>query len=32
LREARAKKVHAVVMKPFAAPYLLDLVASAVAA
>ena len=32
LREARAKKVHAVVQKPFAAPYLLDLVASAVAA
>lgn len=32
LREAREKKVHAVVMKPFAAPYLLDLVASAVAA
>src|SRR4051794_28982781 len=32
LREAREQKVHAVVMKPFAAPYLLDLVASAVAA
>ncbi|HET6818863.1 MAG TPA: response regulator [Mycobacteriales bacterium] len=32
LREAREKKVHAVVMKPFAPPYLLDLVASAVAA
>lgn len=32
LREARAAKVHAVVHKPFAAPYLLDLVAAAVAA
>jgi CheY-like chemotaxis protein len=32
LREARDKNVHAVVMKPFAASYLLDLVASAVAA
>jgi CheY-like chemotaxis protein len=32
LHEAREQKVHAVVMKPFAAPYLLDLVASAVAA
>lgn len=32
LREARDKKVHAVVMKPFAPPYLLGLVASAVAA
>ena len=32
LREARAAKVHAVVQKPFAAPYLLDLVAAAVAA
>jgi CheY-like chemotaxis protein len=32
LREARANQVHAVVQKPFAAPYLLDLVASAVAA
>jgi CheY-like chemotaxis protein len=32
LREARAKQVHAVVQKPFAAPYLLGLVAAAVAA
>ena len=32
LREARDKKVHAVVQKPFAAPYLLGLVAEAVAA
>ena len=32
LREARENKVHAVVMKPFAAPYLLGLVAAAVAA
>jgi CheY-like chemotaxis protein len=32
LREAREARVHAVVQKPFAAPYLLDLVASAVAA
>jgi CheY-like chemotaxis protein len=32
LREARDKKVHAIVMKPFAPPYLLGLVASAVAA
>ncbi|HEU5035208.1 MAG TPA: response regulator [Mycobacteriales bacterium] len=32
LREARAARVHAVVQKPFAAPYLLDLLASAVAA
>ena len=32
IREARAARVHAVVHKPFAAPYLLGLVASAVAA
>jgi CheY-like chemotaxis protein len=32
LREARDKRVHAVVQKPFAAPYLLGLVAEAVAA
>jgi CheY-like chemotaxis protein len=32
LREARDKRVHAVVQKPFAAPYLLGLVAAAVAA
>ena len=32
LREARAAKVHAVVQKPFAAPYLLGLVAEALAA
>jgi two-component system chemotaxis response regulator CheY len=32
LRDARAAKVHAVVQKPFAPPYLLDLLASAVAA
>jgi two-component system response regulator GlrR len=32
LRVARAEGVHAVVQKPFAAPYLLDLVAGAVAA
>ena len=32
LREARAANVHAVVRKPFAAPYLLDLLAAAVAA
>ena len=32
LREARANRVHAVVQKPFAAPYLLGLVAEAVAA
>ncbi|MDQ1696158.1 MAG: two-component system, NtrC family, response regulator AtoC [Frankiaceae bacterium] len=32
LREARAARVHAVVRKPFAAAYMLDLVASAVAA
>jgi len=32
LREARAKQVHAVVQKPFAVPYMLGLVASAVAA
>ncbi len=32
LRQAREANVHAVVQKPFAAPYLLDLVASAVAA
>jgi CheY-like chemotaxis protein len=32
LREARAARVHAVVQKPFAAPYLLRLVAAAVAA
>lgn len=32
LREARAARVHAVVQKPFAAPYLLDVVAAAVAA
>jgi CheY-like chemotaxis protein len=32
LREARAAQVHAVVRKPFATPYLLNLLASAVAA
>jgi CheY-like chemotaxis protein len=32
LRVARTARVHAVLHKPFAAPYLLDLVASAVAA
>jgi CheY-like chemotaxis protein len=32
LREARARGVHAVVQKPFAAPYLLDLVAGALVA
>jgi CheY-like chemotaxis protein len=32
LRLARAEGVHAIVQKPFAAPYLLDLVAKAVAA
>src|SRR3954464_4368408 len=32
LREARAKQVHAGVQKPFAVPYMLGLVASAVAA
>jgi CheY-like chemotaxis protein len=32
LRDARAAKVHAVVRKPFAAAYMLGLVASAVAA
>jgi len=32
LREARAARVHAVVQKPFAPPYLLGLVAQAVAA
>src|SRR4051812_48021312 len=32
LREARDKQVHAVVQKPFAVPYMLGLVASAVAA
>ena len=32
LREAREAHVHAVVRKPFATPYLLDLLASAVAA
>jgi CheY-like chemotaxis protein len=32
LREARAGGVHAVVQKPFAAPYLLDVLAGAVAA
>lgn len=32
LREARAARVHAVVQKPFAPPYLLGLLASAVAA
>jgi CheY-like chemotaxis protein len=32
LREARAARVHAVLQKPFAAPYLLDVLAGAVAA
>src|SRR3954464_3124376 len=32
LREAREKRVHAGVQKPFAVPYMLGLVASAVAA
>jgi CheY-like chemotaxis protein len=32
LRKAREARVHAVVQKPFSAPYLLDLVAQAVAA
>jgi CheY-like chemotaxis protein len=32
LRVARAEGVHAVVQKPFAAPYLLDVLAGAVAA
>jgi CheY-like chemotaxis protein len=32
LREAREASVHAVVQKPFAAPYLLRLLAAAVAA
>ena len=32
LQEAREAQVHAVVRKPFAAPYLLDLLAAAVAA
>jgi len=32
LREAREANVHAVVRKPFAPPYLLDVLASAVAA
>jgi CheY-like chemotaxis protein len=32
LRVARDNNVHAIVQKPFAAPYLLDLVAQAVAA
>jgi two-component system chemotaxis response regulator CheY len=32
LREARAASVHAVLQKPFAPPYLLDVVAAAVAA